>query len=473
MLRSLFAWLPTITRVELGPRAMGEASAARPRDGDDALAPQHSGATTRFVRERAAPPTEADLIVRSGRRRPLPGASGLLDVAMLDAAERQSLVCVRSWGRAGLRVGAFGAPSSPAFASLWCAAQATLPPVTEAPRRLVDGILEQLETYRPGVIVPAHDGTIEALRRFRGEVEARTRIAMASESAMRIAVSKPLTLALAESLGILVPAGVTVAGERDVDDALETVGLPTVVKPAQSWVERDGLRRRLASTVAVDRPGVLAAVRRATEAGTEVILQPWLPGAREAVSLFYADGRVWARFVQVAHRMNPPLGGSSVMRESAPPLADIVDAAERLIRATGLEGYSETEFRRDAAGRPVLMEINPRLSASVEIAVRSGVDFPMLIHRWAAGQRLAPVPGYRTGVRVRWLGGDVRWLRAVIQKQGLPDSPPTARAVGTFSRDFLRPAAYDYVDAHDVRPLVTATRTFLRRGIAKTRHRGG
>ena len=162
--------------------------------------------------------------MRSARRRPLPGAGGLLDVAMLDAAERQSLVCVRSWGRAGLRVGAFGAPGSPAFASRWCAAQATLPPVTEAPRRLVDGIVEQLETYRPGVIVPAHDGTIEALRRFRGEVEARTRIAMASEPAMRIAVSKPLTLALAESLGILVPAGVTVAGEHDVDDALDTVG---------------------------------------------------------------------------------------------------------------------------------------------------------------------------------------------------------------------------------------------------------
>jgi len=337
----------------------------------------------------------------------------------------------------------------------------------------VDGILEQLETYRPAVIVPAHDGTIEALRLYRDEVEARTRIAMASEPAMRIAVSKPLTLALAESLGIPVPAGVSVAGEHEVDDALASVGLPVVVKPAQSWVERDGVRRRIASVVAVDRPGVLAAVHSATEAGTAVVLQPWLPGAREAVSLFYADGRVWARFVQVAYRMNPPLGGSSVLRESAPPLPDIVDAAERLVRAAGLEGYSEIEFRRDAAGRPVLMEINPRLSASVEIAVRSGVDFPMLIHRWAAGRPLSPVRGYRTGVRVRWLGGDVRWLCAVIQKQGLPDSPPTARAVGTFSRDFLRPAAYDYVDPRDVRPLVAATRTFIRKGIEKTRHRGG
>jgi predicted ATP-grasp superfamily ATP-dependent carboligase len=454
--------------------ALRNRRAFRPREEGSVLSTTHdSELATPLVRDRAAPPAEVDPAVRSNGRRRLPGATGSLDVAMLDAAERQSLVCVRSWGSAGLRVGAFGPPGAPAFSSRWCAASAVLPPATQTPRQLVDAILEKVESYRPGVVVPAHDGTIEALRLFRAEVEARTRIAMASEPAMRIAISKPLTLELAESLGILVPAGVTVASEHDVGDALHAVGLPAVVKPAQSWVERDGVRQRIISTVAVDRRGVLAAVRAASEAGSAVVLQPWLPGAREAVSVFYAEGRIWARFVQVAHRMNPPLGGSSVLRESIPPPPDIVDAAERLIRAAGLEGYSEIEFRRDAAGRPVLMEINPRLSASIEIAVRSGVDFPMLIHRWAAGHPLSPVPGYRFGVRMRWLGGDVRWLRAVIKEQGLPDSPPTARAVGTFSRDFLRPAAYDYANLRDLRPLVTATRMFLRRGITMARHGGG
>jgi hypothetical protein len=468
------ARFPRIAYVALVSMALRTRSADPPRhDGNVPRPTQYPERATPPARDTSAQPAEAHPGARFNRRRRLPGITGSVDVAMLDASERQSLVCMRSWGSAGLRVGAFGPPSAPAFASRWCSARAILPPVTRAPRQVVDAILEQVESYRPPIIVPAHDGTIEALRLFREEVEARTRVAMASETAMRIAVSKPLTLGLAESLGILVPEGVSVASEHGVDDALEAVGLPAVVKPAQSWVERDGVRQRIASTVAVDRPGVLAAVRRATDAGTAVVLQPWLPGAREAVSLFYADGRVWARFVQVAHRMSPPLGGSSVLRESVPPPPDIVDAAERLIRAAGLEGYSEIEFRRDAAGRPVLMEINPRLSASIEIAVRSGVDFPMLIHRWAAGHPLSPVQGYRVGVRVRWLGGDVRWLRAVIQAQGLPDSPPTAQAVGTFVRDSLRPAAYDYVNPRDVRPLVTATRMFLRRGIALASRRRG
>src|SRR5207248_3934778 len=131
--------------------------------------------------------------------------------------------------------------------------------------------------------------------------------------------------------------------------------------------------------------------------------QEWVPGRREAVSLLYAEDRVWARFAQVAHRTLPALGGVSVARESIPLPPDSGEGAERLVRAMGLEGYSEVEFRRDAAGRPRLMEVNARLSASVEIAVRAGVDFPLLLHRWAAGERLDPVPGYRVGLRMRWL----------------------------------------------------------------------
>jgi hypothetical protein len=99
----------------------------------------------------------------------------------------------------------------------------------------------------------------------------------------------------------------------------------------------------------------------------------------------------------------------------------------------------------------------------VEIAVRARVDFPRLIHRWGAQLPLEPVLRYRHGVRASWLGGDLQWLRCVMRQQGMLDVPPLRRAVATFVGDFLRPTAYDYVDRQDLRPLVVATRTFLRR----------
>lgn len=389
-----------------------------------------------------------------------------LDAAVLDASFRQALVCVRSWGRAGLRVGAFeDRDDVPAFVSRWCDLHARLPSVQDDPDRLAEAVIDMAKQHRPAVVVPCHDGTIEALRARRGELERYTRLAMPSEPALRIAVSKPLTLALAADLGIGVPRGVHVTKVDEVAGAIREVGLPAVLKPAQSWVDHGSGRLRALSVLVMDEIAAREVVRVAEQAGAgpSYIVQQWLPGSREAVNLFFANDRVLARFTQVAHRMMPPLGGSSVVRESIASPPDVADAAERLIRAVGLEGYSEIEFRRDVAGRPMLMEINPRLSASVEIAVRAGVDFPRLIHRWAVQLPIDPVLHYRHGVRARWLGGDLLWLQSVKQQQGMPDVPPFRRAVAAFAADFLRPTAYDYVDRRDLRPLLVATRTALRR----------
>jgi predicted ATP-grasp superfamily ATP-dependent carboligase len=134
-------------------------------------------------------------------------------------------------------------------------------------------------------------------------------------------------------------------------------------------------------------------------------------------------------------------------------LPDIAAPAERLVRAIGLEGCSMVEFRRDREGRPILMEINPRIAGSVALAVSAGVDFPTLTYDWALGKTLHEVSGYRTGRRLRWLGGDIWNLKCAFDSQGQLDVPPRGRAVATFLSDFvLRPSAFDLVEAGDMRP---------------------
>jgi predicted ATP-grasp superfamily ATP-dependent carboligase len=396
-----------------------------------------------------------------------PPRGGTLDVAVLDADERQSLVCVRSLGAAGLRVGVFGSVgSSPAFRSRWCRAIGRLPDCSDERERFVDAVLDLVATCRPRTVVTAHDGTIEALRPHRRDVP----VALASEPALAIAIDKTRTLDLAASLGIGVPRSVRPDRIEDLRSAIRDVGLPAVVKPTRSWVDGPSGGARLISTVVVSLAEAQATGERAFAAGGSVVLQELVTGSREAVSLVSADGRVCARFAQVAHRMWPPLGGSSVLRESIPLPHDLVEAAEALVDAAGLDGYSEVEFRRDGAGRPRLMEINPRLSASVEVAVRSGVDFPRLLYAWATGSPPATVDRYRTGVRMRWLGGDIRWLRDTLALQGRPEAVPARRAVADFVLDSFRPAAYDYVDASDLRPALAAITGFALKAVKR---RGG
>jgi predicted ATP-grasp superfamily ATP-dependent carboligase len=382
---------------------------------------------------------------------------GAVDALILDAAQRQALVAVRELGGAGLRVCAVECHAgAPAAVSRWCAASALAPDFTRRPDAFVDALLRLCEERRPRVLIPSHDGSIEALRDRRAELERTVGLALAPEQALAVAVDKRRTLQTARELGVRVPRGLAVGEPGEMRDALAEVGLPVVVKPARSWTRARSEGRRLNAVAATSAIAAREAAAAMLDEGVEVVLQEWLSGSREAVSLLYAHGKVWTRFAQRTTRSVPPLGGSSVRRESIPLPPDIAADAERLVGMLDLEGYSEVEFRRDAHGEAALMEINPRLSASVEVAVRAGVPFPRLLYAWAAGERLWEQPHYRSGVRMRWLGGDLSWLKKVLTDPTQPDAPPAGRAVGVFLADFARPLSYDYLDLRDPRPALEA-----------------
>jgi hypothetical protein len=167
-----------------------------------------------------------------------------------------------------------------------------------------------------------------------------------------------------------------------------------------------------------------------------------------------------------ASRTWPPLGGSTVMRRVA-AAGDTMAHAERLVAEIGLEGYSEVEFRRDAAGRPLLMEINPRLSQSLEVAVRAGFDFGRMQFEWARGGRI-PEPPTRTpvGLRVGWPGGEIRLLAAAVLGRPEPRPAPVA-TIRAVADDYLRHRArLEGLDLRDLRPAV-ASLGLLARGLRR------
>jgi predicted ATP-grasp superfamily ATP-dependent carboligase len=366
-----------------------------------------------------------------------------VDVLLLDAQYRQVLACLRDYAGAGLRVGAVACESeawwAPAMRSRWCAVHASVPDFSADADAYLMAVTNLVKEWQPRLVVPAHDGSIEALRTGRTELEHHTTLALAGEAAMAIAVSKARTLELAAGLGLRAPRSIALREHDDVAAVVRELGLPAVIKPAESWVVQGGAGTRL-STHSVAT--VAEARQRADEvfsAGGEALVQEWLPGRREAVSLFYADGRFWARMAQASHRDWPLLGGVSVLCETIPLDAEITTGAERLVEAMNLEGCSMVEFRRDREGRPALMEVNPRMGGSVALALAAGVDFPRLLWNWKVGERLDAVTSYRIGQRLRWLPGDIRHLRSVFDSQGRPDVPSRTRATARFLADFVRP----------------------------------
>ncbi len=392
------------------------------------------------------------------------------DALLLDAHLRQTLATVRSLGVRGKRVAALDTRSAltklkyvPTFSSRWCQHVYIAPEYEQERATFLSYLLDVLTVTEPGVVIPASDGTIALLREHRARIEQQTRLALAKEHALEIAISKERTLEVAARLGIDVPRGVVLAGPEDVAARLREVGLPAVVKPSESWVW-DGQRgKRLVCQLVTTREEAQRVVAELTECGGTVLLQQFLSGRREAISLLYAHGEFYARFAQWAKRTHPALGGVSVLRQSIALPEDITEQAERLVRAIDLEGYSEVEFRRDDRGVPYLMEINPRLSASIEIAVRAGVDFPYLLYQWANGERIDRINRYQTGQWMRYLEGDFLATVQAFRLHGQSDVSQPLPALMAFLATFLKPMRYDYFDWHDPLPALTAMRSFFSR----------
>lgn len=386
------------------------------------------------------------------------------DILILDAEHKQSLAAARSLGRAGLRV-AMGeslaqyreSPPLPAFCSRYCARAVVLPSHADDIDAYVAAIFDFIREHPTSVILPAGDATCLALMPHRRKLaELGCVVALPGNAALEIALDKSRTLALASELGIAYPRSVPIATVEQLSVAIADFGFPFVLKPTVSWTAER--RERVLPVEVIDKGEATEAARDLLAGGATVIAQQWLPGRREGVTLFIANGEVMASFGHVEHRTTPPLGGASVMRESIQAPPDVYDAAVRLALAIGIEGLCEVEFRRDAHGHPQLMEVNARMPGALDTAIRSGVDFPMLIWQLATGLPVSRVSKHRAGVRTRWLHGELRWLRDNNGRADRPDGMSRARGVLTFLAEFARTRHYDYVDLHDLEPTMAEMR---------------
>lgn len=386
-------------------------------------------------------------------------AGGAYDILILDAGAKQSLSAARSLGRAGVRVAMAECvsdcgPTGTAlgFRSRYSLENVMLPDIADGADEFGAAVTEFVRQNPTRVILPTGDGSIGALTPWREKLAALGCVlALAPTPALEIANDKDRTLEIAGRLGIAAPKTIGVANADDLPAVIAELGFPFVIKPTSSWT--DEATERLYPVDVIDEAEARSSTEKILAAGAGVLAQQFAPGLREGVTLFVVDGEVKASCGHAAYRTSPQLGGASAVRKSIQVPRDLYEASVSLVTAIGLEGPCEVEYRRDSRGRPLLMEVNARLAGTLENALHSGVDIPLLIWQWAADLPLKRVDGYKTGVRTRWLKGDVRWLLDNRVRAGRPDSVSAARAAWAFGKEFVTTVHYDSFDLRDLGPV--------------------
>ena len=86
---------------------------------------------------------------------------------------------------------------------------------------------------------------------------------------------------------------------------------------------------------------------------------------------------------------------------------DILDVSRRIVDSLGIEFISNVQFRGAEDGRPMLMEINPRVPGTIGLSVAAGSNLPGVALALAAGKEaVLATPRYGTRM-VRYFAGTV------------------------------------------------------------------
>jgi predicted ATP-grasp superfamily ATP-dependent carboligase len=128
-------------------------------------------------------------------------------------------------------------------------------------------------------------------------------------------------------------------------------------------------------------------------------------------------------------------------------------------------GVAMVEFKVSADGTPYLMEINGRFWGSLQLAIDAGVDFPWMLYQLATGQTVDPVDRYVTGVRSRWLMGDLVRLCKVLAGLELPPGPQfpeRMRSILQFLNFFDSNTRCEESRWHDIKPFFFELAQLLR-----------
>ncbi len=198
-----------------------------------------------------------------------------------------------------------------------------------------------------------------------------------------LGMDKLRTKRLAAAIGVMSAESMVLRNAQDCSSAIERLGLPLIVKPAtqgssvgMSKVTRaEDMLEAYAKAAAVDDSVFAESWISGAEYTLAVLHRRVLPAIRvEAANAFYDYE---AKYLRNDTKYHCPAG------LSAPAEAHMASLALAAFDAVGAEGWGRVDFMADAAGRPLLLEINtvPGMTdhSLVPMAAKAaGIDFQEL-----------------------------------------------------------------------------------------------
>lgn len=272
------------------------------------------------------------------------------------------------------------------------------------PDQFCDFILNLIKQEKYDLIIPVADHTTLLLSKHQKNISTYTRLYLADFKILSKLSDKGETIKIARKLSIPTPK-TYFPEEMDIDTIKNCAKYPVLIRPRVSAGSR-GIKY-VSSPLEFD--SIYDFVKK--EYG-DPIVQEYIfkTGYFTACILLDDTQNEIASFVYKRIKEYPLSGGPTVVGV-AWDNPEVKAYSLELLRSVGWKGVAEIEYIVDSDGKPLLLEVNPRFWMSLNLAVKSGVDFPYLLYKLATHEKTEPTKLYNLDSRYRWvLPYEILWL---------------------------------------------------------------
>jgi hypothetical protein len=323
--------------------------------------------------------------------------------------------------------------STPATLSRWCARGLTAPLASDR-RRYADFVSSLLDGGAYDIGFACTDSVIEIISHMRADLPARPDFLLPPQESLEIALGKLSSQRFAAELGLPTPRTTAIHAPHEISSVARDLGFPLVIKGDKG---SGGSHVRYSANMEELRQAYRATAARARVG--QPIAQEFIPGDVYLTHVLYDHGEPVAICSHMKERHFPASGGITA-RGITVHHPELDRQAIRIFSALRWHGPAKADFKCDQRdGRFKLMELDPRISASIDIPAAAGVDMIEMCCRMVCGERVEPRLEYATGIRVRYVCRDMLCLAA--QPSLLP----------RFILDALDPRIRSNFNWHDLR----------------------
>jgi predicted ATP-grasp superfamily ATP-dependent carboligase len=333
-----------------------------------------------------------------------------MKVLVTDASYSHTLAIVRYLGKQGIDVFTIGSNKyNISILSKYCRKGYIGPSILDEPAYL-RFMIELVQKEHFDLLIPVSYRATKIVAQNREQIENLTCLVVADSDKLAITSDKSKTYTLAEQIGILFPKTYYLKNIDELGKIANQIDYPAVVKPIYE-IGGGG------SIYPLNRKELIVGYRQVCEKygfkeDSLPMIQEYIAGDpyTYGCSALYQEGQCKRIFMHKEVRSIPVTGGSGSYLESIYDIT-LKNNSIKLLDSLGWHGVALVEFKKDKYGRYYLMEINGKIWASTEVALKAGCNFPFYLCQIANGSQLKYSDDYNRKLRFQFMNREIAHCR--------------------------------------------------------------